>query len=54
MDKFYFNLVSRIIENGKKNGNLDRAHVEQVINVYFAGGYITLEQYQELMAKLEA
>lgn len=53
MNEFYFNMVKRIIQNGKAKGNLDKNHVTRVASAYYARELITYEQYETLMDMVE-
>lgn len=49
-----YNLMKRIIERDKKAGTLDREAVMDKLDAFLAADRLTTEQYQELVALMDA
>lgn len=49
-----YRTLKRVIENGKKNGDLDIADVTNKCDIFFAAGKLTEAEYAELMSMLQS
>ena len=49
-----YRTLKRVIENGKKNGNLDVVDVTNKCDVFWAAGKLTETEYNDLIAMLTA